>query len=72
MRPDEVEVVWDFFIWIQTMIKPDMCKAIWGDRWEHYWGKWEETGHNIIYFWARLDQSNKRRLIQHYEENAWT
>lgn len=71
MTIEEVDQVHDMLLWYQTMMKPDMCKDLWGDRWEHYWTKWEES-RGMIYFWNRLDRGNQRKLLQHYEENVWT
>lgn len=66
----EVIQAHDFFLWVQSVMNPDMYKELWGDSAEHYWNKFKDSSNNVIYFWSRLDPDNQRKLFNYFLENA--
>lgn len=49
--------------WAQSMFSYGTCKEIFPDLTEHMWEKWISSGSNILWFWGRLDENNRSKLI---------
>jgi len=54
----------DLLLSTENRLSYFIFENIFGDLAEHLWGKWEQSGRQILKFMTRLDKNNKFKLME--------